>query len=155
MWSWFGDCEVDKNAAQARLNRLSRKFVDITNDEDDNSSHQPKRRQTRHESPPVDSDEEIEASHHTVADERFVYQAGHKFFVICAPSTHSGADLFDTDIDEDYDAAERFENDKKKAQGQIHENLDILRENFEQDAWYTGMSLLLASTFYIIPKIIS
>ena len=83
----------------------------------------------------MDSDEEIEISHRTVTDEHFVYQAGHKFFLIRAPWIRSGDHLFDTDIDEDYDVAERFENDKK-AQGQIHEILDLLREKFEQDAWY-------------------
>lgn len=126
--------EVDKNAAQAKLDRLSRKFADITNDEDDNSSHQPKRRRTRHESPPVDPDDEIDVTNRTVTDERFVYQAGHKFFLICAPWIRSGEDLFDTDIDEHYNAAERFENDKKKVQGQIHEILDLLQEKIEQDA---------------------
>ncbi|EDR01377.1 uncharacterized protein LACBIDRAFT_333280 [Laccaria bicolor S238N-H82] len=126
--------EVDKNAAQAKLDRLSRKFADITNDEDDNSSHQPKHRRTRHESPPVDPDDEIDATNRTVTDEHFVYQAGHKFFLICAPWIRSGEDLFDTDIDEHYNAAERFENDKKKVQGQIHEILDLLQEKIEQDA---------------------
>ena len=82
----------------------------------------------------MDLDEEIDTSNRTVTDERFVYQAGHKFFLIHGPWIRSGDDLFDTDIDEHYDAAERFENDKKKVQGQIHEILDLLQEKFEQDA---------------------
>ncbi|KIM43463.1 hypothetical protein M413DRAFT_25826 [Hebeloma cylindrosporum] len=72
--------EADKNEAQAKLNRLSRK--------------------TRHESPPANSDEDIESSTHIASDERFVYQAGHNFFLLCAPWIRSGDDLFDTDVDE-------------------------------------------------------
>ena len=82
----------------------------------------------------MDLDEEIDTSNRTVADEHFVYQAGHKFFLICAPWIRSGDDLFLTEIDEHYDAAERFENEKKKDQGQIHEILNLLQEKFEQDA---------------------
>ena len=126
--------EADKNEALAKLNRLSRKFADITNDEDDSSSHRPKRRRTRHESPPANSDEEIESSTRIASDERFVYQAGHKFFLLCAPWIRSGDDLFDTDIDEDYNAVERFENDENKMQGQLKEIFDLLQEKFQQQA---------------------
>jgi hypothetical protein len=78
--------ETDKSEGQAKLNRLSRNFVDlITNDKDDHSIHRPKRRRTRHESPPGNSDEEIESSTRIASDERFVYQPGHKYFLLCAP----------------------------------------------------------------------
>ena len=128
--------EVDKNTAQAKLNRLSRKFADITNDEDNSTSHGPKRRRTRHESLPADEDEEVDTSSSspTVRNERFVYQAGHKFFLLRAPWIHSGDDIFDINIDEDYDVAERFENDENKLQGQLKEIFDLLRENFQQQA---------------------
>ena len=130
--------EADKNAAQANLNRLSRKFADITNDNDNDDGtvtrHGPKRQRTRHESLPGNSDEETDTNNPTAGDERFVYQAGHKFFLLCAPWIHSGDDIFDIDIDEGYDAAERFENDKSKSQGQLKEIFDLLREKFQQHA---------------------
>ena len=128
--------EADKNAAQAQLNRLSRKFADITNDNDNDNGtrHGPKRRRTRHESLPENSDEETDTSNPTASDERFVYQAGHKFFLLRAPWIHSGDDIFDIDIDEGYNAAERFENDKSKSQGQLKEIFDLLQEKFQQHA---------------------
>jgi hypothetical protein len=128
--------QVDKNTAQVKLDRLSRKFADITNDNnnDDGTGHGPKRQRTRHESLPENSDEETDKSNPTSADERFVYQAGHKFFLLRAPWIRSGDDIFDIDIDEGYDAAERFENDKSKSQGQLKEILDILQEKFQQHA---------------------
>jgi hypothetical protein len=128
--------EVDKNTAQAQLDRFSRKFADITNNDDDDSSHRDrtKRRRTRHESPPADSDEEIDSSRRTAGDERFVFQAGHKFFLLHAPWIRSGDDLFDNDIDEHYNAVERFENDENKVQGQLKEILTLLQEKFQQQA---------------------
>jgi hypothetical protein len=123
--------EVDKNSAQAELKRLRRKLADVTNDDngDNNSSHRSQRRKTHHESPPAD---EEDADIRT--DERFVYQAGHKFFLLHAPWVRSGDDLFDTDVDEHYNAAERFENDKNKSQGQLKEILDLLQVKFQQQA---------------------
>jgi hypothetical protein len=127
--------EVNKNTAQAELKRLNRKFADITNDKDDDSNHRPKRRRTRHDSPPAGSDEEgIDTSNR--ADEHFVYQTGHKFFLLCAPWIRSGDDLFDTNVDEHYDATERFENDKNKSQGQLKDILDLLQVKFQQQALY-------------------
>lgn len=130
--------EVDKNAAQANLKRLSRRFADITNDSDNDDGtvtrhahHGPKRRRTRHESLPEHSDEETDGNNPTASDERFVYQAGHKFFLLHAPWIHSGDDIFDIDIDEGYDAVERFENDKSKSQGQLKEIFDLLQEKFQ------------------------
>ncbi|KDR66777.1 hypothetical protein GALMADRAFT_273440 [Galerina marginata CBS 339.88] len=128
--------EADKNEAQAKLNRLSRKFADITNDDDDNSGHsgRPKRRRTRHESPSADSEEDEVDSGRTASDERFVYQAGHKFFLLCGPWIRSGDDLLDTNIDEHYNTAERFEKDENKVQGQFREILDLLQQKFQQQA---------------------
>jgi len=142
--------EVDKNTAQAKLNRLSRKFADITNDEDDSTSHGPKRRRTRHESLPADSDEEVDTSSPTVRDERFVYQAGHKFFLLRAPWIHSGDNIFDINIDEDYNVAERFENDKNKSQGQLKEIFDLLREKFQQQALRQRWLRRQVSSIYIL-----
>ncbi|KAF8809195.1 hypothetical protein BYT27DRAFT_7241272 [Phlegmacium glaucopus] len=125
--------EVDKNTAQAELKRLNRKLADITNDEDDDSNHRPKRRRTRHDSLPAGSDEEGTDTSNR-ADEHFVYQAGHKFFLLYAPWVRSGDDLFDTNVDEHYDATERFENDKNKSQGQLKDILDLLQVKFQQQA---------------------
>lgn len=111
---------------------LNRKLADVTNDDDD-SDRRPKRRRIHHDSPPAGSDEEdIDTSNH--ANEHFVYQAGHKFFLLYAPWLRSGDDLFDTSVDERYDAAERFENDKNKSQGQLKEILSLLQAKFQQQA---------------------
>lgn len=135
--------EVDKNIAQAELRRLNRRLDDITNDtvtaSDDNnsSSHRSKRRRTqRHKSPQdlEDEDNTLADTCNHAGDEHFVYQAGHKFFLVYAPWIHSGEDLFDIKVDEEYDAAERFENDKTKSQGQLYEILDLLQGKFQQQA---------------------
>ena len=111
--------EVDKNTAQA-VNRLTRKLADITNDNDgNNSSSRAKRQRVRHESPPADTDDKDMHTNGSRAGERFVYQAGHKFFPLCAPWIRSGDNLFDLDVDEDYDVADRFKDDENKAQGQL------------------------------------
>ena len=108
------------------LARIKMRFPD--------ASHRPKHRRTRHESPPANSDEEIESSTCIASDEHFVYQAGHKFFLLCAPWIRSGNDLFDTDIDEHYNAVEIFENDENKMQSQLKEIFDLLQEKFQQQA---------------------
>ena len=146
--------EADKNTAQANLNRLSRKFGDITNDNDNSNSamtrHGPKRQRTRHESPPGNSDEETDTNNPTASDERFVYQAGHKFFLLRAPWIRSGDDIFDIDIDEGYHAAERFENDKSKSQGQLKEIFDLLQERFQQHALHQRWLRRQVSVIHIL-----
>jgi hypothetical protein len=130
------------------LKRLSRKLADITNDEDDDSNHRPKRRRTCHDSPPVGSDEEgVDTSNR--ADEHFVYQTGHKFFLLCAPWVRSGDDLFDTTVDEHYDATERFENDKNKSQGQLKDILDLLQVKFQRQALNQRWLRRQVSSFHI------
>jgi hypothetical protein len=52
----------------------------------------------------------------------------------CSPWIRSGDDLFDTNVDEHYDATERFENDKNKSQGQLKDILDLLQVEFQQQA---------------------
>ena len=110
--------------------------MDITNDNDNGTvtRHGSKRQRTRHESLPGNLDEETNTNNPTTGDEHFVYQAGHKFFLLCALWIHSGDDIFDIDIDEGYDAAERFENGKSKSQGQLKEIFDLLQEKFQQHA---------------------
>ena len=141
-----GDCvskiarqyEVDKNIARAEVKRLSRKLGDITNDDngDNNNNnsthgHKHKRQQNCHESPPVGSDEEGMGSGNVV-NECFVYHAGHKFFLVCAPWIHSRDDIFKANVDERYNAAERFKNEKNKKQGQLKEIIGLLQGKFQQ-----------------------
>jgi hypothetical protein len=57
-----------------------------------------------------------------------------KFFLLCAPWIRSRDDLFDTNVDEHYDATERFENDKNKSQGQLKDILDLLQVKFQRQA---------------------
>lgn len=66
------------------------------------------------------------------ANDTFVYHAGHKFFLVHGPWVHLGEDLFETEFDEAYNAAERFENDESKAQGQLQEVWHLLCGKFEQ-----------------------
>jgi hypothetical protein len=88
---------------------------------------------TCHNSPPAGSDKEgIDTSNR--ADEHFIYQTGHKFFLLCAPWICSGDDLFNTNVDEHYDATERFKNDKNKSQGQLKDILNLLQVKFQQQA---------------------
>jgi len=129
--------QVDKNTAQAEVKSLARKLADITNDNDGNnaSSHaQAKRQRVHHGSPlasadTVTDDEDMDTG--TRASEQFVYHAGHKFFLLCSPWIRSGDNLFDLDVDEDYDAADRFKDDQNKAQGQLREIIDLLQEKFQ------------------------
>ncbi|KAF8149986.1 hypothetical protein B0H34DRAFT_757228 [Crassisporium funariophilum] len=128
--------EVEKNAATAEVKRLSCKLADITNDDNNNnndSNNRSKRRRTRNESPNSDSDEEDTPSTNR-SDEHFVYQAGHKFFLVHAPWIHSADDIFDAEVDDHYDPAERFENDENKLQGQLKEVFDLLHMRFQQQA---------------------
>lgn len=125
--------QAEKNTARAELKILNRKLADITNDDDD-SSHRPKRRKTRQISPPAGSDEEDTTDTSNRANEHFVYQAGHKFFLIYAPWLRSGDDLFDIDVNMRYNSAERFENDKNKSQGQLQEIINLLQAKFQSQA---------------------
>jgi hypothetical protein len=42
--------------------------------------------------------------------------------------------LFDLDVDEDYVAADRFEDDKTRAQGQLRDIIDLIQEKFQVQA---------------------
>ena len=82
------------------MNCLTRKLADITNDNNasNSSSHAlAKCQRVHHDSPSADSDDEdVDAGTHV--SEQFVYQAGHRFFLICAPWIYSGDNLFDLDV---------------------------------------------------------
>jgi hypothetical protein len=127
--------EVDKNTAQAELKRLGRKLGDITNDDENHGSgNQSKRLKTHNKSPSSGSDESEDMETINRADEHFVFQAGHKFFLLYGPWIHSGGGLFETSIDKHYLMAERFENDDNRSQGQLKEILDLLKVKFGPQA---------------------
>jgi hypothetical protein len=117
------------------LKRLGRKLGDITNDDENHGSgNQAKRRRTHDKSPSSDSDELEDMEPINRTDEHFVFQAGHKFFLLYGPWIRSGDGLFETSIDTHYVTAERFENDHNKSQGQLKEMLDLLKVKFGPQA---------------------
>lgn len=112
------------------MRALRRKLGDITND--DNETQTPKKsKRPRIGSPSPGSEDEDVGNR---GDDTFVYHAGHKFFLIHGPWIHLGEDLFETKFDEAYNAAERFENDENKAQGQLQEVWSLLSGKFERVA---------------------
>jgi hypothetical protein len=111
------------------LKILRRKLGDITNDGDEGRKSKRPRVHSSSESP--GSDNEDVGSR---ADDTFIYQAGHKFFLINGPWIHQGEDLFGIQFDEAYNAAERFENNESKAQGQLQEVWRLLYGKFEREA---------------------
>ena len=123
--------EVEKNTAQAEVNRLRRRLVDVTND-DNGFTPTPKRRRTYRQPLHDDLDEDNGAVTLNHTRESFVYQVGHKYFLQHAPWVHSGEDIFEADVDESYNPAERFENDENKVQGQLREILGLLLPKFEE-----------------------
>jgi hypothetical protein len=114
------------------LKTLRRKLSDVTDDSEENTSRKSKRPRTHARSAsPGSEDEEVERG--SRADDTFVYQAGHKFFLVYCPWVHLGEDVFETKFDEAYNANERFENDESKAQGQLQEIWSLLHGKFERD----------------------
>jgi hypothetical protein len=71
--------ELERNNAAAELKVLRRRLGDITND-DAEPPHTSKRRRTR--SPSPDSENEGVGDR---ANDTFVHQSGHKFFLIYSP----------------------------------------------------------------------
>jgi hypothetical protein len=123
--------ELEKNNAEAELKTLRRKLSDVTNNGKENTPLKLKRRRIQARSAsPGSEDEDVVGSR---ADDTFVYQSGHKFFLIYGPWIHLGEDMFETDFDEAYNVTERFENDESKAQGQLQEIWSLLQGKFERD----------------------
>jgi hypothetical protein len=85
--------ELEKNNAEAELKALRQKFGDITND-DGGTPHKSKHARSRSPSPGSESEEAC-----TRANDTFVYQSGHKFFLVYGPWIHLGEDLFQTKFD--------------------------------------------------------
>ncbi|KAF9034771.1 hypothetical protein BJ165DRAFT_1533821 [Panaeolus papilionaceus] len=129
--------QVEHNSAQAELKRLTRKLDDITN-QSDNSPGPSKRRKVtnrpaRSHSNYSDDDDDSgdDISSRQSKDDQIVEKAGHKFCLIHCLWLHSGDELFDTKLDDDYEPAERFENDHNKVQGQLREVAELLRDRFD------------------------
>ena len=111
------------------MKTLRRKLGDVTSSD---SPHKSKRPRTRGRSAsPVSEDEDTERG--SRADDTFVYQAGHKFFLTYSPWIRLGEDIFETELNEAYTETERFENDESKAQGQLQEIWSLLHEKFERN----------------------
>lgn len=85
-------------------------------------------------------------------DDTFVYQAGHKFFLVHAPWIYSGDDIFDYEVDERYNPAERFENDNNKLQGELKDIYDLLRPRFEWQALHQRWLRRQVSFVYILQR---
>lgn len=117
------------------MKALRRKLGDVTNDEDITSTRS-KRPRIRSRSPsPGSANEDMEQGEpaNRLSNDTFVYQAGHKFFLICGPWVHLGEAIFDSEFNEAYSAAERFENENSKAQGQLQEIWGLLQGKFERE----------------------
>jgi len=114
------------------LKTLRRKLSDVTNNSEENSPHKSKRPRTRGRSAsPGSEDEDTERG--SRADDTFVYQAGHKFFLTYSPWIRLQEGMFETELNEAYTETERFENDESKVQGQLQEIWSLLHEKFECD----------------------
>jgi hypothetical protein len=98
---------------------------------DNNSGHEPKRRRDD-KSPSMDPNESDDGKETiNCADKHFVFQAGHKFFLLYGPWIRSGDGLFEIHIDQHFNPSERFENDQNKSQGQLKEVLNLLQMKFQ------------------------
>lgn len=114
------------------MKTLRHKLGDVTNNSEENTLHKSKRPKVGGRSAsPGSEDEGIEQG--SRADDTFVYQAGHKYFLTYSPWIHLGEDIFDTELSEAYTETERFENDESKAQGQLREIWSLLHGKFERD----------------------
>ena len=114
------------------MKTLRRKLGDVTNNSEENTRHKSKRPRIRDPSAPSGSEDE-DTERGSRADDTFVYQAGHKFFLTCSPWIHLGDGIFETELNEAYTETERFENDESKAQGQLQEIWSLLHGKFERD----------------------
>ena len=68
-----------------------------------------------------------------LANDTFVHQSSHKFFLIYSPWIHLGNNLSETKFNEAYNNAERFKSDESKAQGQLQEVWSLLCGKFERE----------------------
>ena len=83
---------------------------------------------------PTDSDNEtLDDTNAGQAEDDFVNNVGHKFSIIYAHWVHKGTDIFKVKLVNIYDAAQRFENNNNKAQGQLQEIVSLLQEQLTQD----------------------
>jgi hypothetical protein len=114
------------------LRTIRRKLGDVTSNSEENTRHKSKRLKIHARLPPPGSDDE-DVERGSRADDTFVYQAGHKFFLVYSAWIHLGEDIFETEFDETYNETERFENNENKAQGQLQEIWSLYRGKFERD----------------------
>ncbi|KAJ3488400.1 hypothetical protein NLJ89_g11619 [Agrocybe chaxingu] len=126
--------EAERNAAEADADYLRLQLSNVSHVDELTHVHQSKplaKRIHSTPSPPLPSDNpdsdgpaDLTALSHDV---RLVYQAGHRFSILYGPWLHHNEDLFQVELNEDYDVDERFENDENMVQGQLRDVLDLLR----------------------------
>ncbi|KAF8911092.1 hypothetical protein CPB84DRAFT_1672272, partial [Gymnopilus junonius] len=138
--------ELERNTAHAELKALCHKFVDITNEEEGDRPCQLNHPRICHCLSSSSNEDELSLwAIGSQANDTFVYQAGHKFFLVYSAWIRLEGGLFDVEVDKAYNAAERFENDKNKAQGQLQEVWSLLQTRFErqilQQNWVRRMML--------------
>jgi hypothetical protein len=111
---------------------LHHKLGNATNNRKEDTPHKSKQPKIHPRLPsPGSEDEDVEQGSH--ADDTFVYQAGHKFFLIYGPWICLGEDMFKTEFDEAYTKNEQFENGENKVQGQLQKLLNLLNGKFEHN----------------------
>jgi hypothetical protein len=106
--------------AQTEAQELRRKLADITNQEDEEAldPEVPPTKRTRTNSEledPETKNEEIQA-----------INAGHQFVMLYSPWLRSPEETFRAEYIQDFNEAERFENNENKVQAQLREIMKIL-----------------------------
>jgi hypothetical protein len=80
---------------------LCHKLGDATNNSEEDTPHKSKRPKI-HPCLPSPGSEDKDVEQGSRADNTFVYQAGHKFFLIYSPWIRLGEDMFKTEFDKAY-----------------------------------------------------
>ena len=117
---------------------MQRKFEDISNttpdgdrDNDDDDSTPPARKRRRRQEDDLDSDqpsvEEAEAEE--------VKGLGRRFLILHGPWLRRKDQIFQVELDEDYDEKERFKDINTLVQGQLLEIRSLLPEKYLGDAF--------------------
>jgi hypothetical protein len=136
IWSckWFNAPQAAREL-QARLNtqrnlsrNLQRKFDDISNN--DSTPSAMKRRRTRGDSLDPDNQPSLEEAE---VDE--IKRLGRRFVILHGPWLRRKEHIFQVELDEDYDEAERFRDTNTVVQGQLREIRGLLPEKYLGDAF--------------------
>ena len=137
IWSWFNVPQAAREL-QARLNtqrnlsrNLQRKFDDISNNGDDDSTPSAtKRRRTLGDS--LDHDDQLSLEEAEIDE---VKRLGRRFVILHGPWLRRKEHIFQVELDENYDEAERFRDTNTIVQGQLREIRGLLPEKHLGDAF--------------------